>query len=49
MNKFKELVISIIITFFIVSSSNAADIKIGTEGAYPPWNSTDASGNLIGF
>jgi len=49
MNKFKELVISIIVTFFIVSSSNAADIKIGTEGAYPPWNSTDASGNLIGF
>ena len=24
-------------------------IKIGTEGAYPPWNSKDASGALIGF
>ncbi|MDC3062933.1 transporter substrate-binding domain-containing protein [Candidatus Pelagibacter sp.] len=22
---------------------------MGTEGAYPPWNSKDASGNLIGF
>ena len=27
----------------------ADKIKIGTEGAYPPWNSKDASGNLIGF
>ncbi len=25
------------------------DIKIATEGAYPPWNSKDASGKLIGF
>ena len=24
-------------------------LRIGTEGAYPPWNSKDASGNLIGF
>tara|TARA_Y100000294_G_scaffold147954_1_gene144093 strand:+ start:611 stop:1558 length:948 start_codon:yes stop_codon:yes gene_type:complete len=25
------------------------DIKIATEGAYPPWNLKDASGKLIGF
>ncbi|MEO1225995.1 MAG: transporter substrate-binding domain-containing protein, partial [Pseudomonadota bacterium] len=24
-------------------------LRIGTEGAYPPWNATDASGDLIGF
>lgn len=24
-------------------------VRIATEGAYPPWNSTDASGKLIGF
>ena len=24
-------------------------LEIGTEGAYPPWNSKDASGKLIGF
>ena len=24
-------------------------IRIASEGAYPPWNSTDASGKLIGF
>ena len=28
---------------------NAEKIRIGTEGAYPPWNSKDESGNLIGF
>ena len=31
------------------SSAQADSIRIGTEGAYPPWNSKDASGNLIGF
>jgi octopine/nopaline transport system substrate-binding protein len=24
-------------------------VRIATEGAYPPWNSTDASGQLVGF
>lgn len=24
-------------------------VRIATEGAYPPWNATDASGQLIGF
>ena len=24
-------------------------VRIASEGAYPPWNSTDASGKLIGF
>ena len=32
-----------------LSSAQAGSIKIGTEGAYPPWNAKDASGNLIGF
>ena len=26
-----------------------SSIRIATEGAYPPYNSTDSSGNLIGF
>ena len=36
-------------SLFLISTSNADKIRIGTEGAYPPWNSKDASGNLIGF
>jgi octopine/nopaline transport system substrate-binding protein len=31
------------------SNAQSDSIRIGTEGAYPPWNSKDASGNLIGF
>ena len=49
MNKFKTYGLGIIISFFIVLSANAGSIKIGTEGAYPPWNSKDAAGNLNGF
>ena len=49
MSKFKKFGLGIIISFFLVLSANAGSIKIGTEGAYPPWNSKDASGNLIGF
>ncbi|MCY4381816.1 MAG: transporter substrate-binding domain-containing protein [Nitrospinae bacterium] len=26
-----------------------AKVRIATEGAYPPWNDTDASGKLVGF
>ena len=32
-----------------VAAGNWKEIKIATEGAYPPWNSIDASGNLVGF
>ena len=49
MNKLKIFGMGIIISLFLSITSNAETIKIGTEGAYPPWNSKDASGNLIGF
>lgn len=32
-----------------VSSASAAEIRIGTEAGYPPWNSTNASGEIVGF
>ena len=35
--------------FLLVGNAYSNDIKIGTEGAYPPWNAKDASGKLIGF
>ena len=50
MNIFKKTIFSVLASLLIIGNVYAADkIRIGTEGAYPPWNSKDASGNLIGF
>ena len=49
MNIIKKFSLGILISLFLTISANADKIKIGTEGAYPPWNSKDASGKLIGF
>ncbi len=50
MIKLNKIIISLVTMFFLLASNLHADkIKIGTEGAYPPWNSKDASGKLIGF
>jgi octopine/nopaline transport system substrate-binding protein len=50
MNIFKKTIFSVLASLLIFGNVFAADkIKIGTEGAYPPWNSKDASGKLIGF
>ncbi len=49
MNIFKKTILTVLASFFIIGNVFAEKIKIGTEGAYPPWNSKDASGNLIGF
>ena len=50
MNILKKTIISVLASLLIIGNVNASDkIKIGTEGAYPPWNSKDASGKLIGF
>ena len=49
MNIFKKTILTVLATLFIIGNVSAEKIKIGTEGAYPPWNSKDASGNLIGF
>jgi octopine/nopaline transport system substrate-binding protein len=49
MNIFKKTIFSVLFSLLIIGNANADKIKIGTEGAYPPWNSKDASGKLIGF
>ena len=50
MNILKKTIFSVLASLLIIGNVFAADkIKIGTEGAYPPWNSKDASGKLIGF
>jgi len=47
MNIFKKTIFSVLFSLLIIGNVNADKIKIGTEGAYPPWNSKDASGKLI--
>jgi len=49
MNIFKKSILTVLAYMLLVVNVNADNIKIGTEGAYPPWNSKDAAGNLIGF
>ncbi len=50
MKDLKRIFISFVTIFFLlVGNAYSYKIKIGTEGAYPPWNAKDASGNLIGF
>ena len=49
MNVIKNIFLTFLLSLFLIGSANADKIKIGTEGAYPPWNSKDASGKLIGF
>src|SRR5210317_839214 len=50
MNKFKRTIFSVLASLLIIGNVNANDkIKIATEGAYPPWNSKNEAGKLIGF
>ena len=49
MNIFKKTILTVLTSLLLIGSVYADKIKIGTEGAYPPWNSKDASGALIGF
>ena len=49
MSIFKKTILTVLASLLVVGNVYADKIKIGTEGAYPPWNSKDASGNLIGF
>jgi len=48
-NIFKIFLSSIAALAIFFSSAQAGSVKIGTEGAYPPWNAKDESGKLIGF
>ena len=49
MNIFKKSIFSVLLSLLIIGNVYADKIRIGTEGAYPPWNSKDESGKLIGF
>ena len=49
MNILKKTIFTVLFSLLVIGSVHADKVKIGTEGAYPPWNSKDSSGNLIGF
>ena len=49
MNIFKKTIFSVLFSLLVMGNVYADKIRIGTEGAYPPWNSKDESGKLIGF
>ena len=49
MNIFKKTILTVLASLFLIGNVYADKVKIGTEGAYPPWNDTDASGSLVGF
>ena len=48
-NIFKSFLSTIAVLAILFTSAQAGSVKIGTEGAYPPWNAKDESGKLIGF
>ncbi len=49
MSIFKKTFFSVLLSLLLIGNVNADKIKIGTEGAYPPWNSKTEAGKLIGF
>jgi len=49
MNILKKTILTVLASLLLIGNVYADKITIGTEGAYPPWNSKDASGALIGF
>ena len=49
MSMFKRTILTIFASLLLMGNVLADKVKIGTEGAYPPWNSKDESGKLIGF
>ena len=52
MKSLRILTLVLVISVAFVFQAGAGEwkkIKIATEGAYPPWNYVDDSGNLVGF
>ena len=49
MNIFRKTIFSVLLSLLVIGNVNADKIRIGTEGAYPPWNSKNEAGKLIGF
>jgi lysine-arginine-ornithine-binding protein len=46
---FKVLAAAAVAAVLTMSTASAQSLKIGSEGAYPPFNMKDTSGNIVGF
>ena len=49
MNIYKKTILTVLASLLVIGNVYADKVRIGTEGAYPPWNDTDPSGALVGF
>ena len=52
MKLLRALLLTATVSMILMAQAAAGDwenVKIATEGAYPPWNFVDSSGNLVGF
>lgn len=49
MKKLFSAIIATAALGLLAGGVSAQTVRIGTEGAYPPFNSIDSSGNLVGF
>ncbi len=50
MKNYKKILLAAAATLAFALDASAADkLRIGTEGAYPPFNGIDASGQAVGF
>jgi len=49
MKKFLTALGAVAALGLVASGVSAQTVRIGTEGAYPPFNSIDSDGNLVGF
>ena len=49
MNKWVATIIGATMALTVTAANAQDTIRIGTEGAYPPWNYTEANGELAGF
>lgn len=43
------MAVSALAALTLAGAASADTLRIGTEGAYPPWNSTDSTGALVGY
>ncbi len=52
MKLLRALLLAATVSMILMAQAAAGEwekVKIATEGAYPPWNFVDSSGNLVGF